>query len=135
MAEEDAERIRDIIRAWAAAVEAGDRHGILSHHAGDVLMFDFPNTVRGLDAYAATWDFFYADPEGPIVFRPGEIEVTAGSDVAFATCEVHCDGTSAGPLNFRLTVGLRKEDGDWLITHEHHSVPTVEERFIVDEEG
>lgn len=135
MSEEDGERVRDIIKAWAAAVEAGDRQGILSHHAGDVLMFDFPSTVRGLDAYAATWDAFYADPPGPIVFRPGEIAVTAGRDVAFGFCEIHCDGTCAGPLDFRLTVGLTKEDGDWLITHEHHSVPTVEERFIVDEEG
>jgi ketosteroid isomerase-like protein len=24
---------------------------------------------------------------------------------------------------FRLTVGLRKVDGDWRITHEHHSEP------------
>jgi ketosteroid isomerase-like protein len=24
---------------------------------------------------------------------------------------------------FRLTVGLRKIDGDWRIAHEHHSVP------------
>ncbi|MEP9379712.1 nuclear transport factor 2 family protein [Aquabacter sp. CN5-332] len=134
MAEADEERVRDIIRAWASAVEAGDRRGILSRHAEDVLMFDFPNTVRGLDAYAETWDFFYAEPLDPIVFRPGEIAVTAGSDVAFATCEVHCDGTSAGPLDFRLTVGLTKQEGDWIITHEHHSVPTVEERFILDEE-
>jgi ketosteroid isomerase-like protein len=26
-------------------------------------------------------------------------------------------------LDFRLTVGLRKIDGQWTITHEHHSVP------------
>jgi ketosteroid isomerase-like protein len=25
-----------------------------------------------------------------------------------------------------LTVGLRKIDGRWQITHEHHSVPAVE---------
>ena len=27
-------------------------------------------------------------------------------------------------------VGLRKLDGEWIITHEHHSVPTIEERFL-----
>lgn len=58
------------------------------------------------------------------------MEVTGDEDVAFATCLVHCDGTSAGPLDFRLTTGLQKHGGDWVILHEHHSVPTVEERFL-----
>ncbi|WP_164828595.1 nuclear transport factor 2 family protein [Sinorhizobium meliloti] len=61
---------------------------------------------------------------------PRQVEVTAGDDVAFATCLVHCDGTSAGPLDFRLSIGLKKIDGEWSIVHEHHSVPTLEERFL-----
>jgi hypothetical protein len=27
---------------------------------------------------------------------------------------------------FRLTVGLHKVDGNWRITHEHHSVPATD---------
>jgi ketosteroid isomerase-like protein len=27
---------------------------------------------------------------------------------------------------FRLTVGLRKIDGNWCIDHEHHSVPATD---------
>ena len=54
----------------------------------------------------------------------------ASDDVAFASCLIHCDGTSAGPLDLRLTVGLRKIDGDWTVIHEHHSVPTREDRFL-----
>lgn len=93
-------------------------------------MFDFPSPiVRGLDAYDRTWDFFFASPKGPISFVPRDVEVTAGNDVGFASCLVHCDGTSAGSVDFRLTVGLRSIDGEWVVTHEHHSVPTVEERF------
>ena len=61
---------------------------------------------------------------------PSDIRVTAGDGVAFASCMVHCDGTSAGPLDFRLTTGLVKVNGEWTVTHEHHSVPTVEERFL-----
>jgi hypothetical protein len=38
-------------------------------------------------------------------------------------------GTSAGALDFRLTIGLKREAGAWTIVHEHHSVPTIEERF------
>jgi uncharacterized protein (TIGR02246 family) len=124
-------RIRALIENWARAISSGDRKAILDHHAPNVLMFDFPpNIVRGLDEYNKTWDSFYQSPRGPISFVPRELEVTAGSDVAFASCLIHCDGTSAGPLDLRLTVGLRKTDGEWTIVHEHHSVPTTEERFL-----
>jgi ketosteroid isomerase-like protein len=55
-------------------------------------------------------------------FEFTEVEVTAGVDVAFATAIGHCfdDGQ---PIDFRWTTGLRKRDGRWVITHEHHSVP------------
>lgn len=61
---------------------------------------------------------------------PRELQVEAGNDVAFASCLISCDGTSAGHVDLRLTVGLRKIDGEWTVTHEHHSVPTGEDRFI-----
>lgn len=101
-----------------------------SHHSSDLLMFDFPGTVKGLDAYDKTWDFFFANPLGPISFVPREIAVSAGDDIAFASCMVHCKGTSAGPVDLRLTTGLRKVGDEWVIVHEHHSVPIKEERLI-----
>jgi ketosteroid isomerase-like protein len=122
--------VRAVIEKWARAVSCGDRAAILANHSADLVMFDFPNEVRGLDEYDRTWDFFFSDPRGPIVFEPTTIEVTAGDDVAFASCLFHCDGTSGGSLDFRLTVGLRKQAGEWVIVHEHHSVRTIEERFI-----
>jgi ketosteroid isomerase-like protein len=124
------QRVERIVVDWARAVSAGDRKAVLAHHANDLLMFDFPDTVEGIDAYNRTWDFFFANPKGPITFEPTDIRVTVGQDAAFVTCKVHCDGTSAGPLDFRLTVGLEKRNGEWVVTHEHHSVPTIEERFI-----
>lgn len=124
------QRIEKIVMDWAKSVSAGDRRGILAHHSDDVLMFDFPATAQGIEAYDRTWDFFFAEAKGPITFAPRNLHATAGLDVAFVACDVHCDGTSAGPLDFRLTVGLEKRQGEWVITHEHHSVPTTEERFI-----
>jgi hypothetical protein len=41
------------------------------------------------------------------------VRVTAGEDVAFASCLVRCDGTSAGHVDLRLTIGLRKIAGEW----------------------
>ena len=122
--------VRTIIQNWAKAISEGDRRAILANHTSDLLMFDFPGTVKGLDAYDKTWDFFFANPLGPISFVPREVEVTASDDVAFASCMVQCEGTSGGHVDFRLTTGLRRTNGKWEIVHEHHSVPTKEERFI-----
>jgi ketosteroid isomerase-like protein len=126
----DEKAVRTVIENWARAVECGDRKGILANHAEEILMFDFPDVVRGIKAYDKTWDFFFDKPKGPIRYVPRELLVAADDHVAFATCLVHCDGTSAGALDFRLTTGLRKEAGVWMIVHEHHSVPTIEGRFI-----
>jgi ketosteroid isomerase-like protein len=53
--------------------------------------------------------------------------MTAGDDVAFVTALMRCAGTESNgdktELDFRLTVGLRKIDDQWIITHEHHSIP------------
>ncbi|HTV69076.1 MAG TPA: nuclear transport factor 2 family protein [Rhizobiaceae bacterium] len=134
MPNDNAEQVKRIVTDWTRAISAGDREAILAHHAKDVLMFDFPATVKGIDAYNETWDFFYDKPKGPITFTPSDIQATAGEKVAFVTCAIHCDGTSAGPLDLRLTVGLEKRADEWVITHEHHSVPTTEERFVDDQQ-
>lgn len=121
--DDDIHAVRTVVENWARAVSAGNRAAVLEHHATNLVMFDFPGTVRGLDAYDRTWDFFFKSPRGPISFVPRDVAVTAGEDVAFASCLVHCEGTSAGPLDFRLTTGLRKIGGEWVIVHEHHSRP------------
>lgn len=127
----DEAQIRELIENWAKAISSGDRKAILAQHSPNLLMFDFPpHIVRGLDEYDKTWDFFFDSPRGLISFVPSDLQVMAGADVAFAHCLIHCDGTSAGPLDLRLTVGLRKIDEMWIIMHEHHSVPTTEERFL-----
>ena len=123
------ETVQGMVENWARAIEQGDRQAIVANHSSDFLMFDFPDEVEGIDAYARTWDFFYENPRGAIVFKPRDFRVAAGDTVAFVTCQIHCDGTSAGPLDFRLTTGFEKIDGKWTITHEHHSVRTIEERF------
>jgi ketosteroid isomerase-like protein len=63
----------------------------------------------------------------PPKFELSDIRITAGSDVAFATARGEClgpdDSGKPAELEFRLTIGLRKIDGDWVVEHEHHSVP------------
>ena len=129
---DDERAIRALIERWAAAVRNEDRATIAAHHDPDMLMFDVPPPFlsRGLDAYMATWETFFSMVEKPIAFDFRDIEITAGTDVAFATAIGNCVNIDSKgrrePLQFRLTMGLRKIDGGWRIMHEHHSLPAVE---------
>ncbi|HLM05297.1 MAG TPA: SgcJ/EcaC family oxidoreductase [Blastococcus sp.] len=126
----DEAEIRGLIERWAAAVHAGDLDGVLTAHAEDIVMFDVPppyEGVRGLAAYRETWPAFFAWQRQGAVFEIETLDVTAGSDVAVAHALLRC-GTAAefdrNPDNrLRLTLGLRKQAGAWLVFHEHHSFP------------
>jgi uncharacterized protein (TIGR02246 family) len=125
----DEAAIRALIERWAKAVREEDRAAIRADHDPGILMFDVPPPFMslGLDAYMATWETFFSSVEKPVAFDFHDIEVTCGQDVAFATALGKClDIDRHGmrqPLNFRLTMGLRKIGGRWRIMHEHHSVP------------
>ena len=126
----DEAEIRALIDRWAKAVRDEDRSAIRADHDPDVLMFDVPPPFQsqGLDAYMATWETFFTCAERPVAFAFHDIRVTCGRDVAFATAVGRCINTDAHgkrePLEFRLTMGLRKIDGRWRIMHEHHSLPS-----------
>ena len=117
----DETQIRTLVEAWAKAVRAKDMEGALAHHTGDIVMFDVPMPVqvRGIAAYKKTWELFFANsPGGPGSFDVTELQVTAGETVAYAHAILKIFKSSA-----RLTIGMRKEKGQWLIAHEHHSYP------------
>jgi uncharacterized protein (TIGR02246 family) len=120
--------IKELISKWEQAVRNEDLAGIQAHHAEDLLMFDVPPPFlsRGLKAYMETWKIFYTSQARPITFYFEPVEVTAGDEIAFATAIGTCGYIENGEkteLKFRLTMGFQKRDGQWLIVHEHHSVP------------
>jgi len=125
----DETAIRDLVESWAGAVRAKDFDRILAHHSADILMFDVPPPLasKGIDAYRKTWDLFFTWSDEPVVFEIQDMEIVAGSDVAFVAALMRCAGTEKSgeklKLDFRLTIGLRKLGGQWTVVHEHHSVP------------
>jgi len=127
---DDETRIRELIERWAAAVHEGRMDDVLADHAGDILMFDVPppdDGVRGIDAYRATWPSFFDWQRQGARFEIVELQVTAGADVAYAAALLRCgtdeEFAERPERRLRLTVGLRKEDGRWIVAHEHHSFP------------
>ncbi|GAA3453056.1 YybH family protein [Dactylosporangium matsuzakiense] len=124
------DEIRDVIERKAALLEQGDAKAILAHYAPTFVEFTLAPPLRQpgdardpgpLEAWIAT---FEAPPRRTVT----HLEITTDGDVAFATS---LDCLSAVPrgaaerftLWFRVTLGLRRIDGRWLVTHEHESVP------------
>jgi uncharacterized protein (TIGR02246 family) len=129
----DEQAIRDLFTGWVKAIQSRDLEGVVAEHDRDIVMFDVPppyNGVRGMDEYRKSWPPFFEWIGQGAQFQLLDLDVVAGADVAFAYALLRC-GTQAefdaNPDNrLRITVGLRKVDGRWVVAHEHHSFPMTD---------
>src|ERR671915_523183 len=117
----DTQNIRTLIERWAEAVHRGDMDTVLAAAPPP------PDGVPGLEAARETWPPFFEWQARGASFEIVELDVTAGDQVAYAHALLRC-GTpqelADNPENrLRLTLGLRKQDGRWVVAHEHHSFP------------
>lgn len=121
-------QIRQLVEHWAKAVRDRDIEAILARHAEDIVMFDVPEPFQsvGIGAYRETWDMFFKYTK-PGVFNIEQLKIVADENVAFCIATMKCsdnsDGAGFALLDFRLTIGLQKINGQWTIVHEHHSIP------------
>ncbi|MFC7533997.1 YybH family protein [Actinoplanes sp. GCM10030250] len=124
------DEIREAIEGKAALLQTGDAKAILSYYAPSFVEYTLAPPLRqpgdaqnpaALEAWMAT---FEAPPRRQVT----QLEITTDGDVAFAT-SIDClsavprGSTEGFSLWFRVTLGLRRIDGRWLVTHEHESVP------------
>jgi uncharacterized protein (TIGR02246 family) len=113
--------IRALVEKWASAVRAKDIDGAIANHTDDIVMFDVPMPLqsKGKKGYKKTWELFFDhSPGGRGSFNVTELRIFAGESVAY------CHGiVKVRDAKVRLTLGLRKKNGRWLIAHEHHSYP------------
>jgi ketosteroid isomerase-like protein len=111
------------------AIHDRDPQALTRAFAPDIMSFDaLPPLqrlgVEAVRARAAEWLGWY---DGPIGYEIRDLRITAGEETAFASYLYRVTGTmsNGSPVDMwlRATIGLRKHDGDWLIVHEHTSVP------------
>ncbi|MFJ6982827.1 MULTISPECIES: YybH family protein [unclassified Streptomyces] len=128
---EDERRIRALISRWADGVRRADLEAVLADHTADLVQYHVTpphEGLRGLAAYRAMWPPFFAwQADSGAVFEIDTLEVGAGRDAAFAHALVRCGSPAElaeqPTLRLRVTFGLRKRLGRWVIAHEHHSFP------------
>ena len=104
---------------------------MLADHADDIVMFDVPPPDarrprhRRLPRHLAAV-LRVAGRRAPS-FEIESLDVTAGTDVAFAYALLRCGTPEEFAENpdkrLRLTIGLRKEDGRWVVDPRAPLVP------------
>ncbi len=127
---DDEKLITALVERWVAAIRTGDLEGVAADHADDIMMFDVPppqDGIRGIDAYRNSWPPFFRWPASGAVFEIVRVEVAAGTDMTFAHLLLRCgtpDDLARRPeQRLRITLGLRKQAGRWIVAHDHHSFP------------
>lgn len=128
---QDETQIRQLIAAKAAALRARDAERMIASYAPEIVQFDLAPPLRhvgpevhdvaGLQKWLAGFD-------GDIGVEIRDLDVTVGDDVAFCHSLNCLTATPHGmpesfSLWYRSTLGLRRVDGSWWITHEHDSTP------------
>jgi ketosteroid isomerase-like protein len=125
------EQIRRVLADRVEAMRSGDVDALVAPFTDEVVKFDLAPPlqqvgpeVRDVDALRAWFVTF----DGPVDYEITDLAVTAGDDVAYCHSLNRLAATPVGSsegfeLWFRSTVGLRKADGAWRITHEHASTP------------
>jgi ketosteroid isomerase-like protein len=109
------------VENWVRSVQGRNLQGAVDNHTEDIIIFDVPMPYqsKGLEAYAETWELFFANNKGgKESFDIAELQVVAGDDVGFCFGLINVFNSKV-----RITIGLKKVNSQWLIAHEHHSYP------------
>jgi ketosteroid isomerase-like protein len=125
----DEAHLRAVIDERVKAIHDRDSDKLMAHHAPDVLMFDALNPLQYVGAdkvreRAGQWLSWY---RGPIGYEVRDLSIKTGDSVAFCHYLYRVSGTmtNGNEVNMwvRSTICFCKIDGEWLVTHEHTSVP------------
>jgi len=119
----DEEQIRAVLADRAAAMRERDAERFVAQYAPQIVKFDLAPPLASAGPQArdaeALRAWFAVQPGGPIGYEVRDLTITIDGDVAFC----HSLNQVGGALWYRSTLGLRKADGAWRITHEHNSTP------------
>jgi ketosteroid isomerase-like protein len=128
---DDEASIRALESRFVAAVNAKDVNAIMKVYVADESLFVFdvipPRQYVGAEAYAKDWTDFLALFKGSLKLKISDLSVTADGTMGFGHSIQRVTGsdTKGHPvdLTVRVTDVYRKISGNWLIVHEHISVP------------
>lgn len=121
--------IRERIDSMTEAIRAKDIDTLMTHYAPDVVAFDVlpPLDVRGANEYRKNFERWFAQMPGPLDYEPQDVRISVGDSVALSFFKSHVRGThkDGSPADYwvRVTTEFQKVNGEWMVGHEHVSLP------------
>jgi ketosteroid isomerase-like protein len=94
-----------------------------------MIVFDVapPLQYVGSDGYKKDWEGYLTAFPGAWDINMSDLDVDAGGDVAYGHNVQHASFTDKDgkkmAVTVRVTDGYKKVNGQWLISHEHVSIP------------
>jgi ketosteroid isomerase-like protein len=126
----DEQAIRQRIETLIQGIRDQDLDGVRANYAPAIVSFDVepPLEHLGSAAKSKNWTKVFSAYQRPIDYGIRDLTIAVGDAVAFAHGLVHIAGTLNNGQKtehwLRATMGLRRIAGDWVIVHDHVSVPT-----------
>jgi ketosteroid isomerase-like protein len=121
--------VRHRLESLAQAIRDKDLERLMSFYAHDVEVFDlrFSLNVPGAAAYRNNVEHWFESVEGPLKYEIHGLRVVPGEFSSFChylalVVAARADGSKTGYW-VRVTSCFERRDGEWLVTHEHVSMP------------
>jgi ketosteroid isomerase-like protein len=121
--------LRRRIEEIAQAIRDKDVDRLMPFYAREVTVFDVrpPLNVRGADVYRQNFERWFASFEGPLEFEMTNLRIVPGEVTAFchylSLVSGARPGGGASGYWVRGTTCFERRDNEWLVTHEHISMP------------
>jgi ketosteroid isomerase-like protein len=121
--------LRRRIEEIAQAIRDKNVERLLAFYAPNVTAFDLrpPLDVRGAAAYRKNFEQWFASFEGPLDFELHNLRIVAGEGAAFCHYLALVSGARPGGRAsgywVRGTTCFERCEGEWLVSHEHISMP------------
>ena len=121
--------LRQRIEDLSQAIRDKNIDHLMTFYAADVTAFDLrpPLDVRGTAAYRKNFEQWFGSFEGPLDFALHNLRIVAGEGVAFCHYLALVSGARPGGRAsgywVRGTTCFERCEGEWLVSHEHISMP------------
>jgi ketosteroid isomerase-like protein len=124
--------LRNRIDALAQAIRDRNVDHLMTFYARDVEVFDVrpPLDVHGSDAYRQNFERFFGMFQGSLNFELNNLRVVPGEPAAFChylglVSGTRPNGHQTSGYWVRGTTCFERRDGEWIVTHEHISMPVT----------
>jgi ketosteroid isomerase-like protein len=125
----DDSSVRERVASLAQAIRDKDIDYLMTHYAPDVVVYDVmpPLAVVSAADYRKNFERWFASMAGPIDYEMTDLRISMSESHAFCHCVSHVRGTKRNGENadywVRVTTCFQKANGQWLVGHEHVSMP------------